>query len=105
MCFMVGKSSAELSLKLLLRLKMQPLYKDVKICAKTMSKLFMYGNYSIIFNDLLYWYSRCRRVAVLNRKVSIIIMIDRRQFILIRCKHSQRARKVVFARSGKEPKS
>jgi hypothetical protein len=38
-----------------LRLKMQPLYKDVKICAKTMSKLFMYCNYSILFNDLLYW--------------------------------------------------
>jgi hypothetical protein len=35
-----------------------------------MSKLFIYCNYSILFNDLLYWYSRCRRVAVLNRKVS-----------------------------------
>ena len=31
--FMVGKSSAEPSLKLhLLRLEMQPLYQDVKIC-------------------------------------------------------------------------
>jgi hypothetical protein len=34
MGFMVGKSSAEPSLKLhLLRLGMQPLYQDVKICA------------------------------------------------------------------------
>jgi hypothetical protein len=33
MCFMVGKSSTEPSLKLhLLRLEMQPLYQDVKIC-------------------------------------------------------------------------
>jgi hypothetical protein len=33
MCFMVGKSSAEPSLKLhLLQLEMQPLYQDVKIC-------------------------------------------------------------------------
>jgi hypothetical protein len=33
MGFMIGKSSAEPSLKLhLLRLEMQPLYKDVKIC-------------------------------------------------------------------------
>ena len=33
MGFMVGKSSAELSLKLhLLRFEMQPLYQDVKIC-------------------------------------------------------------------------
>jgi hypothetical protein len=33
MGFMYGKSSAELSLKLhLLRLEMQPLYQDVKIC-------------------------------------------------------------------------
>jgi hypothetical protein len=33
MGFMAGKSSAELSLKLhLLRLEMQPLYQDVKIC-------------------------------------------------------------------------
>ena len=33
MGFMVGKSSAEPSLKLhLLRLEMQPLYQDVKIC-------------------------------------------------------------------------
>ena len=63
MGFMVGKSSAEPSLKLhLLRLEMQPLYQDVKICefgvvnrARTMSKLFIYCNYSIIFNDLLYW--------------------------------------------------
>jgi hypothetical protein len=50
MCFMVGKSSAEYSLKLhLLRLEMQPLYQDVKICvnrARTMSKLFIHCNYS-----------------------------------------------------------
>jgi hypothetical protein len=33
MCFIVGKSSAEPSLKLhLLRLEMQPLYQDVIIC-------------------------------------------------------------------------
>jgi hypothetical protein len=33
MGFMVGKSSAEWGLKLhLLRLEMQPLYRDVKIC-------------------------------------------------------------------------
>jgi hypothetical protein len=33
MGFMAGKSSAELSFKLhLLRLEMQPLYQDVKIC-------------------------------------------------------------------------
>ena len=33
MGFMVGKSSAEPSLKLhLLRLEMQPLYQDVKVC-------------------------------------------------------------------------
>ena len=38
-----------------------------------MSKLFIYCNYSIIFNDLLYWYIA---VAVAlpsqNRKVSIV---------------------------------
>jgi hypothetical protein len=63
MGFMVGKSSAKPSLKLhLLRLGMQPLYQDVKICdlafvhrARTMSKLVIYCNDSIIFNDLLYW--------------------------------------------------
>ena len=63
MGFMVGKSSAKPSLKLhLLWLGMQPLYQDVKICdlalykpeRRTMSKLFIYCNYSIIFNDLLY---------------------------------------------------
>ena len=33
MGFMIGKNSPELSLKLhLLRLEMQPLYQDVKIC-------------------------------------------------------------------------
>jgi hypothetical protein len=62
MGFMVGKSSAEPSLKLhLLRLEMQPLYQDMKICdlalnrARTMSNLFIYCNYSILCNDLLYW--------------------------------------------------
>jgi hypothetical protein len=64
MGFIVGKSSAKPSLKLhLLWLGMQPLYQDVKICdlagvvnrARTMSKLFIYCNYSILFNDLLYW--------------------------------------------------
>jgi hypothetical protein len=63
MGFMVGKSSAKPSLKLhLLRFGMQPLYQDVKICdlvlpkrARTRSKLFIHCNYSILFNDLLYW--------------------------------------------------
>ena len=63
MGFMVGKSSAKPSLKLhLLRLGMQPLYQDVKICdlalsteRRILSKLFIYCNYSILFNDLLYW--------------------------------------------------
>ena len=63
MGFMFGKSSAETSLKLhLLRLEMQPLYQDVKISdlalsteRRTISKLFIYCNYSILFNDLLYW--------------------------------------------------
>jgi hypothetical protein len=36
-----------------------------------MTKLFIYCNYSIIFNDVLNSIgSSCRRVAVLNRKVS-----------------------------------
>jgi hypothetical protein len=61
MGFMVGKSSPEPSLKLqLLQLEMQPLHQDVKIFgvvnrARTMSKLFIYCSFSIIFNDLLYW--------------------------------------------------
>ena len=58
MGFMVGKSSAKPSLKLhLLWLGMQPLYQHVKIrdLARTMSKLFIHCNYSILFNDLLNW--------------------------------------------------
>ena len=65
MGFMVGKSSAKPSLKLhLLWLGMQPLYQvstrenlrfSVVNRARTMSKLFIYCNYSILFNDLLYW--------------------------------------------------
>ena len=35
-----------------------------------MSKLFIYCNYSILFNMSYCIGSRCRRVAVLNRKVS-----------------------------------
>ena len=64
MGLMFGKSFAEPSLKLhLLRLEMQPLYQVVKICdlelstdRRTMSKLFIYCNYSILFNDLLYYF-------------------------------------------------
>jgi hypothetical protein len=72
---MIGKSSAEPSLKLhLLRLEMQPLYQDVKsliwCCnyrARTMSKLFIYCNYSIL--SMIYCIGgRCCRVAVLGLK-------------------------------------
>jgi hypothetical protein len=64
MGFMVGKSSAKPSLKLhLLWLGMhaavvsrrENLRFGVVNRARTMSKLFMYCNYSILFNDLLYW--------------------------------------------------
>jgi hypothetical protein len=80
MGFMFGKSSAEPSLKLhLLRLGMQPLYQDVKICdlalsteRRTMSELFIYCNYSVFFSMIYCIGSRYRRVAVLNRKVSFI---------------------------------
>ena len=62
MDFMVGTNSAEASLKLhLLRLEMQPLYQDVKVCDFALQterghefKLCIYCNYSILFNDLLY---------------------------------------------------
>ena len=57
MGFMIGKSSAEPSLKLhLLRLEMQPLYQDVKIC-----DLVIFQFFSMIY--ILYWQpllSRCR---------------------------------------------
>jgi hypothetical protein len=80
MGFMFGKSCAEPSLKLhLLRLEMQPLYQDVKICDLALSScqqsVGQCLNYSYIviiqFFSMIYCIgSRCRRVAVLNRKVS-----------------------------------
>jgi hypothetical protein len=78
MGFMFGKSSVEPSLKLhLLLLEMQPLYQDVKICdlalsteRRTMSKLMIYCNYSILFQWFIVLVAVAGRVAVLNRKVS-----------------------------------
>jgi hypothetical protein len=73
MGFMVGKSSAEPSLKLhLLWLGMQLLYQDVKICDLTLqTERGQCLNYSYIviiqlFSMIYCIGSRCRRVAVLK---------------------------------------
>jgi hypothetical protein len=82
MGFIVGKSSVEpstaSSLKLhLLRLEMQPLYQDLKICDLALqTERGQCLNYSYIviiqlFSIIYCIGSRCRRVAVLNRQVSI----------------------------------
>ena len=66
MGFMVGKSSAKPSLKLHL-LWRENLSFNVVNRARTMSKLCIYCNYSIIFKCLLYWQplpSRCRSKIV-----------------------------------------
>jgi hypothetical protein len=41
--------------------------------ARTMTKLFIYCNYSILFNDLLYWWPLLLRCRVLNRIRSLFI--------------------------------
>jgi hypothetical protein len=49
MGFMVGKNSAELSLKLhLLRLEMQPLYQDVKLCDLAIDILYKLDSASLL---------------------------------------------------------
>jgi hypothetical protein len=61
---MFGKIFAEPSLKLnLLRLQMQPLYQDVKICDDYIIPHI--SLFSILLNDLYYCIdSGCRRVAI-----------------------------------------
>jgi hypothetical protein len=85
---MIGKSSGEPSLKLhLLRLEMQLLYRDVKYLiwrcnyrARTISKRFIYCNYSIL--SMIYCIGgRCCCAAVLGRKVSINAIAQHLRFM------------------------
>jgi hypothetical protein len=64
MGFMVGKSCAKPSLKMhahVVAWNEVVVSRCENLCfsfvnrARTMSKLFIYCNYSILFNDLLYW--------------------------------------------------
>ena len=67
MGFMFGKSSTEPSLKLhLLRLEMQPLDQDVKICERGQCLNYSYIVIIHLFSMIYCIGSRCRHVAVLK---------------------------------------